>query len=116
MVAAMEVSHLPYAYFEGRIIPVEQAKVSIATHALQYGTGVFGGIRGYLDQDGETINIFRLHDHMTRFTQSSRMIKIGLPRDIDGLCDLAIELTRRNAPAGDVYFRPFAYKSGLDLG
>jgi branched-chain amino acid aminotransferase len=116
MVAAMEVSHLPYAYFEGRIIPVEQAKVSIATHALQYGTGVFGGIRGYLDQDGSTINIFRLRDHMTRFTQSSGLIKIGLPLNIDGLCDLAVELTRRNAPTSNVYFRPYAYKAGLDLG
>src|SRR3954452_8940115 len=116
MVAAMEVSHLPYAYFEGRIIPVEEAKVSIATHALQYGTGVFGGIRGYLDQDGSTINIFRLRDHMTRFTQSAGLIKIGLPLNIDGLYDLAVELTRRNVPNTNVYFRPYAYKAGLDLG
>lgn len=112
----MEVTHLPYAYFDGRIMPVGEAKVSIATHALQYGTGVFGGIRGYLDQDGSTINIFRLRDHMTRFTQSAGLIKIGLPLDIDGLCDLAVELTRRNAPTSNVYFRPYAYKSGLDLG
>jgi branched-chain amino acid aminotransferase len=112
----MHVAHLPYAYFEGRIMPVEEAKVSIATHALQYGTGVFGGVRGYLDQDGSTINIFRLRDHMTRFTQSAGLIKIALPLDIDGLCDLAVELTRRNAPTSNVYFRPYAYKAGLDLG
>lgn len=112
----MEVSHLPYAYFGGAIVPLEEAKVSIATHALQYGTGVFAGIRGYLDQDGSTINIFRLRDHMTRFSQSAGLIKIGLGVDIAGLCDLAVELTRRNAPTSNVYFRPFAYKSGLDLG
>ena len=112
----MQSNHLPYAYFEGRIVPVEEAKVSIATHALQYGTAVFGGIRGYLDQDGRTINIFRLRDHFTRFTQSAGLIKIGLPLGVDGLCDLAIELARRNAPTSNVYFRPFAYKAGLDLG
>jgi branched-chain amino acid aminotransferase len=112
----MHVSHLPYCFFDGRVVPIEQAKVSVATHALQYGTGVFGGIRGYLDQDGATINIFRLHDHMTRFTQSAGMIKIALPRDIDGLCELAVQLTKSNAPSGDVYFRPYAYKAGLDLG
>ena len=116
MVAAMQVSHLPYAFFEGKIVPIEEAKVSIATHALQYGTGVFGGIRGYLDQDGATINIFRLHDHFTRFTQSAGLLKIRLPRDVQGLCDLAVELTKRNAPKSNVYFRPYAYKAGLDLG
>lgn len=112
----MQVSHLPYAYFEGAIVPLGEAKVSIATHALQYGTGVFAGIRGYLDQDGSTINIFRLRDHMTRFSQSAGLIKIDLGMDIDGLCNLAIELTKRNTPTSNVYFRPFAYKSGLDLG
>jgi len=116
MAAIMEVSHLPYAYFEGAIMPLADAKVSIATHALQYGTGVFAGIRGYLDQDGSTINIFRLHDHMTRFSQSAGLIKIALGMDVAGLCELAVELTKRNAPTSNVYFRPFAYKSGLDLG
>jgi branched-chain amino acid aminotransferase len=114
--AAMQNSHLPYAYFEGRIVPVEEAKVSIATHALQYGTAVFGGLRGYLDRDGATINIFRPRDHFTRFAQSAGLIKVGLPLDLEGLCELAVELTRRNAPTSNVYFRPFAYKAGLDLG
>ncbi len=116
MARTMQVKHLPYAYFEGKIVPIEQATVSIATHALQYGTAVFGGLRGYLDDDGSTINIFRLREHFTRFTQSAGLIKVQLPLDIDGLCDLAIELTQRNQPTSNVYFRPFAYKAGLDLG
>ena len=108
--------YLPYAFFEGEIMPLEDAKVSIATHALQYGTACFGGIRGYLAHDGSTINVLRLRDHCTRFTRSARLLKIALPRDIDGLCELAVELTRRNAPTSDCYFRPFAYKAGLQLG
>lgn len=35
-----------YAYFRKRIVPLEEAKVGIMTHALNYGTGVFEGIRG----------------------------------------------------------------------
>ncbi len=112
----MQATHLPYCYFEGKIVPIEDAKVSIATHALQYGTGVFAGIRGYLDHDGSTINIFRLRDHMTRFSQSAGLIKIDLGKSIDELCEIAVELIRRNAPKSNVYFRPYAYKSGLDLG
>jgi branched-chain amino acid aminotransferase len=112
----MRVTHLPYAYFEGRIVPIAEAKISIASQAVQYGEGVFGGIRGYLDQDGSTINIFRLTDHYRRFVQSANLIKVALPFDIEGLSALTVELTRRNAPASNVYYRPFAYKAGLDLG
>ena len=36
---------LPYAWFEGKCIPFKDAKVSIATHALHYGTAAFGGMR-----------------------------------------------------------------------
>lgn len=111
----MPAQFLPYAYFEGAIVPLSHAKVSVATHALQYGTAVFGGIRGYLDQDGHTINIFRLPDHARRFSQSAALLKIQLPFDVDSLCSLAVDLTRRNAPTGNVYYRPFAYKAGLDL-
>ena len=111
----MNVEHLPYAFFEGEIVPIADAKVSVASQVVQYGSGVFAGIRGYLDADGSTINIFRLPDHFRRFTQSARLIKVRLPFDVDGLCDLAVELTRRNAPTSNIYCRPFAYKSGLDL-
>jgi len=112
----MRPTHLPYAYFEGEIRPIAEARVSITTHALQYGSAVFAGIRGYLDQDGSTINIFRLPDHFRRFSQSAGLIKVALPLDVEGLSALAVELTRRNAPTSNVYFRPFAYKAGLDLG
>lgn len=111
----MAETYLPYCYFDGKIIPFGEAKVSIATAALQYGMGVFAGIRGYLDQDGSTINIFRLRDHMTRFSQSAQLIKVNLGADVDELCAIAVELVRKNAPTSNVYFRPFAYKSGLDL-
>ncbi len=111
----MQIDFLPYAYFEGDIVPIADAKISVASQVVQYGSGVFAGIRGYLDQDGSTINIFRLPDHCRRFVQSASLIKVGLPFDADGLSDIVVDLTRRNAPTGNVYFRPFAYKAGLDL-
>ena len=112
----MATNHLPYAYLDGGIIPFADAKVSVATQAFQYGTGVFAGIRGYLSADHEVINIFRLRDHCTRFVQSAGLLKIALPFDRDGLYDTVVELTRRNEPTGDVYYRPFAYKAGMELG
>lgn len=111
----MSVQFLPYAFFEGEYVPFADARVSVATHALQYGTGVFGGMRGYLSADGSVINLFRMHDHFRRLLQSARMLRINLPYGIDDLGDIALELTRRNAADSNVYFRPYAYKSGLNL-
>ena len=44
---------MEYAFFQGRIVPFADARISIGTHTVQYGTGAFAGIRGYLDDDGE---------------------------------------------------------------
>jgi branched-chain amino acid aminotransferase len=108
--------YLPWAYFDGRFVPVAEARLPIGCHAVQYGQGVFAGIRGYLDQDGSTINIFRLPDHFRRFVQSASLIKVTLPGPFDALVEIATELTRRNAPTGDVYYRPFGYDDGEGLG
>ena len=105
----------PYAFFEGEFVPRDQAKVSIATHALQYGTGAFAGIRGYLDADGKTINIFRLPDHARRLLQSGTIIRAQLPYSVDDVAGIISELVRRNAPDKNVYIRPFIYKAGLEL-
>lgn len=106
----------PIAFFEGRFVPLEEAKVSIATHALQYGTGVFGGIRGYLAHDGQTINVFRLSDHTKRLLQSARLLRAELPYQAEQIAQFVVELIRNNAPHTDVYIRPFIYKADLEIG
>ncbi len=106
---------LEYAFFNEKIIPFAHANVSVATLALQYGLSCFGGVRGYRGDDG-AISIFRLPDHMLRFSRSASLLKIALPGNVDYLANAMIELTKRNAPTSDCYFRPFAYKSDLSLG
>jgi branched-chain amino acid aminotransferase len=106
---------MEYAYFEGNFVPFRDANISIGTHALHYGTGAFAGIRGYLDQDGETINIFRLREHAARLLRSAKLLRMDLPHDVDSVVETVKELTRRNAPTGDVYFRPIVYKASVQL-
>ncbi len=106
---------LEYAFFKEQIVPFHEANVSVATLALQYGLSCFGGIRGYLGTDG-SISIFRLPEHMQRFSRSAGLLKIALPGDPAYLEQAVIELTRKNAPSSDCYYRPFAYKSDLSLG
>lgn len=106
---------LEYAFFEGNIVPFTEAKISIGTHALQYGTGAFAGVRGYLAEDGKTINIFRLHEHAARLLRSAKLLRMELPFTIDTLAETMVELTKANAPTSDVYFRPFVYKASVQL-
>src|SRR6187455_2128581 len=94
---------LEYAYFEGNIVPFADVKISVGTHAVQYGTGAFAGIRGYLDQDGETINIFRLVDHTTRLLNSGKLLRADLPFTPETLAETIAELVAKNAPTGDIY-------------
>lgn len=111
----VKIDLMPYAYFQGEIVPVEDAKVSIATHALQYGTGAFGGIRGYQDATGETVNIFRLPEHTRRLMNSARLLRAELKVDADGLAQVLQDLVVKNNPQSDIYIRPFVYKSGIEL-
>ncbi len=106
---------LDYAFFEGNIVPFSEAKISIGTHALQYGTGAFAGVRGYKSENGSTINIFRLREHAARLLRSARLLRMELPYDVDTLSELMVELTEKNAPTTDVYFRPFVYKASVQL-
>ena len=106
---------LEYAWFEGQIVPFRDAKVSVGTHALQYGTGAFAGIRGYLDQDGETINVFRLPEHCARLLNSGKLLRAELPYDKASLAKVIVDLVEKNAPDGDIYIRPFVYKSNVQL-
>ena len=111
----MKIELMPYAYFQGDIVPVEDAKVSIATHALQYGTGAFAGIRGYMDATGESINIIRLADHTKRLMDSARLLRADLKLDANGVAQVIEELTLKNNPQTDLYMRPFIYKSAIEL-
>ena len=67
-----------FAYFKGEIVPYNQAKVGVATHALNYGTGAFAGVRAYWNADEEQLFIFRPLDHFKRFLNSSRLLLMNL--------------------------------------
>ncbi|MDQ6859211.1 MAG: branched-chain amino acid transaminase [Chloroflexota bacterium] len=108
---ANEIPETGSAYLDGAFVPFADAKVSIATHALQYGTGVFEGIRAYWNAGEKQLYVFRLREHFLRMDRSCRIVRIGLPGEPDELSDIVLELLRRNAFTSDVYIRPLAYKA-----
>ena len=92
---------------------MQDCAVPINLHAFQYGTGCFEGIRGYWD--GSKINILFLREHFERLHGNARLLLMESP-SVDEMCDIAIELVKRNAYQQNIYFRPMVYKNGLELG
>ena len=101
----------PLAFFRGDYVPLSQAQVSVATHALHYGTGVFEGIRGNWNQEQGVVNIFRLREHYERMLLGCRLLLMDLPYSIADLCNITVELVARNGHREDIYIRPLVYKS-----
>lgn len=106
----------PTVYFEGQYVPAETAKVSIMTHAFNYGTGLFEGIRGYYSRDEDNILIFRLKEHIDRFTRNFRIMCMEIPETPEDIESICIELVKRSGFREGVYIRPLCYKSDLSLG
>lgn len=106
----------PIAYFEGQYVPVEEAKVSIMTHAFNYGTGLFEGIRGYYSAAEDNIFIFRLHEHVDRLVRNFSILCMEIQETPGDITEICAELTRRSGFKEDCYIRPLCYKSELSLG
>jgi branched-chain amino acid aminotransferase len=105
-----------HAFFQGQIVPIEEAKVSVMTHALHYGTACFAGIRAYWNNEKEELFVFRLRDHYRRFLQSCKLLMIELPYSLEDLMEITVELIRTEGFREDLYIRPLAYKSFEGIG
>jgi branched-chain amino acid aminotransferase len=98
-------------YFQGRIVPFAEATVSVATHALNYGTACFEGIRAYWNEDREELYLLKLPEHYRRFLRSTQLLKMHLRETVDELGQITCDILRRDGHRGDVYIRPIAYKA-----
>lgn len=105
-----------YAYFQGRIVPYAEAKVGVMTHALNYGTGCFGGIRAYWNEAEQQAFIFRPRDHFQRFLNSARLLLMQFDHTPESLTNVLVELLRLENKRQDMYIRPLAYASSELIG
>ncbi len=105
-----------YAYFQGKIVPYSEAKVGVLTHALNYGTAAFGGIRAYWNEAEGQLFIFRPEDHYRRLLSSARLLHMTFPHTPESLTQLTIDLLRAEVYRTDVYIRPLVYKADESIG
>ncbi len=105
---------LPYAWFGGKCVPFAEATLSVATHALHYGTGAFGGMRALPNPaDANEILLFRADRHARRLSQSARLLLTELSEDT--IHSAIHQFLQANKPTCPVYLRPFVYTSDLGI-
>ena len=105
---------LEIAYFQNQFVPFKEANISIATHALHYGTGAFGGMRGIPNPENpEQILLFRLDRHCKRLSESAKLLNYDLPAD--KIQHIIIDFVQKNKPKKPFYIRPFVYTSDLGI-
>ena len=103
-------------YFEGKYIPAKDAKVNVMTHAFNYGTGLFEGIRGYYCADVDNIYVFRLKEHIDRLVRNFNILCMEIPETAEQIEEICLEVSRKSGFREDIYIRPLCYKSELSLG
>jgi branched-chain amino acid aminotransferase len=100
-------------YFGGEFVDKAQAKVPITTHAFNYGTGCFEGIRAYWSKEHEQLFVIRLEQHARRLLRSAQILHLDADPRLteERLADIVLELLARNEYQEDAYVRPILYKS-----
>jgi branched-chain amino acid aminotransferase len=93
-------------WFNGALVPWADAKVHVLAHGLQYGTGVFEGMKSYPTADGPAI--FRLDAHLERFFKSAELYDLVMPYTMAALTDASLEVVRANRLDAS-YLRPVAF-------
>ncbi len=94
-------------WLNGKIVPAEEARISLFTHALHYGTGAFEGIRAYKQKKGGGA-VFRLVEHMERLHESLKILNLTVPFSVEQLVKATTETCKANG-FDECYIRPIAY-------
>lgn len=86
-------------WFDGKLVNWDEAKVHVLAHALNYGTGVFEGIRVYQTPKGPAI--FRLKDHVRRLVDGCKLLGFdlvfgGKEYTFDDICEAIKDAVRAN--------------------
>lgn len=100
-----------YCFFNGKVMPLDEANVNISTHALNYGTGCFEGMRAYWNEEHGQLYVMKGPEHYERLRRSCHILNIDCPYTAEELMDRTVEVLAKNEHKSDVYIRPLAFKA-----
>ena len=106
----------PTAFFEGQFVPLEQANINIMTHAFNYGTAVFEGIRGNWNEEQGEMYLFKVPEHIRRIRQSAKIMRMEIRYTDAEIAAMVQQVAARSGYHEDVYIRPMVYKASKVVG
>ena len=104
------------AFLRGEFMPLAEARIGVMTHAFNYGTAVFEGVRGNWNEDQRQLYLFRVRDHVERLRQSAKIMRMEIHYSDDEVVSLIEQLAERSGYQEDVYIRPIVYKASEVIG
>jgi len=109
----MSFENVKKVWMNGKLVDFADAKISVFTHALHYGSGVFEGARCYATKRGS--EVFRLDDHLDRLLWSAKIYRMAIPYTIEELKEATLAVIRANGFEA-CYIRPLVYRGFGSLG
>jgi branched-chain amino acid aminotransferase len=97
----------------GEIFPWEDALIHINSVGHASVAGIFEGIKAYWNEGEKQLYVFRLHEHMTRFLDSIKMVRYGFDYSLQDLNTAVLDLLKANEYRTDVYVRPYVFQKGI---
>lgn len=110
----MPIPATPFIWFNGKLVPWEQATVHVLAHALHYGSSVFEGVRAYATPQG--VAIFRLREHTRRLFDSAKIYRIQIPFDAETINAACRDTIAANQLTNGAYLRPIAFRGYGEIG
>jgi len=104
-----------YAFFESKIVPIAEAKISIKTNSFHYGTAVFEGIRAYWNEEEKQLYILAGKEHYDRLLRNAQAMFMEIPYTSEELLNITKELLKKSEIKEDIYIRPIVYFKDLKL-
>jgi len=94
-------------WFDGKLVPWNEARVHVLTHSLHYGVAVFEGIRSYECAGGGS-SVFRLKEHVRRLFNSAKIVHMKIPFTEEEILEAIIETLKVNKMTQG-YIRPLSF-------
>lgn len=98
-----------FVWFDGAVVPWDQARIHVSTAAVLRGATVFEGVRAYWNADEQDLYIFRNEDHLARLRRSAKIMRMAVPWTDAELTQAELDVLRANRFQETVWFRLTLY-------
>jgi len=110
-----KAAEFKYAYLNGKICELSKALIPINSKAVQYGIGVFTGMRGFWNDEDKQLSVFRLNDHYRRLVDAAKIAHMSFDLSYESFFNLCSDVLRKNKVREDCYVRVTLYAGTTEL-